>query len=190
MRYLVFDIETTADVIESVFDPSTLELTVLGLYDSESGTYQSFLKEELAKAWPLFEKTDAIIGYNSDHFDIPVLNRYYPGDLAKLKSIDLLKDVRRSLGRRLKLDSIAEATLGRGKSGDGLQAMRWWKEGKVEEVRRYCLDDVRITKDIYEYAKKHRMLKYKDLGVVKEIPLDTSEWETSNGNSLTYTLPF
>ena len=75
-----------------------------------------------------------LIGFNSDHFDIPLLNKYYPGDLTKIKSLDLLVEVKRSLGRRLRLDTIAEATLGMKKSGHGLEATRWWKEGKADLV--------------------------------------------------------
>ena len=52
------------------------------------------------------------MGYNSNHFDIPLLNKYYPGDLTRIKSIDLLEEIRKSLGRRLRLDSVAEATIG------------------------------------------------------------------------------
>ena len=90
------------------------------------------------------------------------MNKYYPGDLTQIKSIDILVSVRESLGRRIKLDSIAKATLGTKKSGSGLDAVKWWQEGKIEKVRKYCLDDVKITKDIYEYALKNEHLKYDD----------------------------
>ncbi len=186
----MFDIETSSEFIDGAFDPATLDLALVATYDSQTNQYDSFLQPELPRLWPILEKADAIVGYNSDHFDIPILNRFYPGDLSKIKSIDLLKDVRKSLGRRIKLDSLAQATLGRGKIGDGLQAMKWWKEGQVEKVREYCIEDVRITKEIFEYAKKHQKLKYKDFGSIKEIPIDISAWDMRSGDALTYTLPF
>lgn len=174
-----------------VFDVSTQELTLVGIHDSATGHYASFLMSELPKLWPILESADILVGYNSDHFDIPILNKYYSGDLTKIKSIDLLKEVKQVLNRRLKLDNLAEATLGQKKIGNGLEAVKWWAAGEVEKVRKYCLDDVRLTLELYEYAKKHGVLKYKDFDGVREIKLDTSNWETPVASpALTHTLPF
>ncbi len=191
MKRVTFDIETMGD-FRSNGDFSNLEITVVGTHDSETGEYKGFFQEEFGEMWKLFETADILVGYNSDHFDIPILNRYYPGDLTKIKSVDLLKEVKNVLGRRLKLQSLAEATLGHGKSADGLIAMEWWAQGKKEEVKKYCVDDVKVTNELYEYAKKNGSLKYKDYEGVREIKLDTSNWETleDGGHSLTHTLPF
>jgi uncharacterized protein YprB with RNaseH-like and TPR domain len=191
MKRITFDIETMGD-FRTNGDFSNLEVTVVGTHDSETNEYKGFFKEEFGEMWKLFESADILVGYNSDHFDIPILNRYYPGDLTKIKSVDLLKEVKNVLGRRLKLQSLAEATLGRGKSADGLLAMEWWAEGKKEEVKKYCVEDVRVTNELYEYAKKNGSLKYKDYEGVREIKLDTSDWENlpDGGHSLTHTLPF
>ncbi len=192
MRKIVFDIETSNDWVSGQsFEPTDLDLSIVCIYDSETNEYSSYLQEELPKLWPILEQADMLIGYNSDHFDIPVLNKYYPGDLTQLKSLDLLVEVKKSLGRRLKLDSLADATLGKNKTADGLQAVQWWKEGKIDKVREYCLADVKITKEIYDYARKHNKLKYKDWNGVREIKLDTSAWEKDTGSAaLTHTLPF
>jgi DEAD/DEAH box helicase domain-containing protein len=161
------------------------------VYDSATDAYTSYAVEEFPKLWPIIERADMLIGFNTDHFDIPLLNKYYPGDLTQIKSLDLLVEVRRVLGRRLRLDTIAEATLGVNKSGHGLQAVQWWKEGKSDLVRKYCLDDVRITKDVYDYARKHKELKYKDFGELKTIKLDPRDWEKIDEPvALTHTLPF
>ncbi len=192
MRKIVFDIETK-NVFQDVGknDPSLLDLSLVGVYDSETNKYTSYLEEELNQLWPIIEKADMLIGYNSDHFDIPLLNKYYPGDLTKIKSLDILKEIKDASGRRFKLDHIAEGTLGINKSGHGLQAITWWKQGEIEKIRQYCLDDVKITKKIYDYALKHGKLKYKDGAKTVSIPLDTSHWETiSEEVSLTHTLPF
>ncbi|MBP9759993.1 MAG: ribonuclease H-like domain-containing protein, partial [Candidatus Pacebacteria bacterium] len=173
IKKVIFDIET-ANIFSDVGtsnDSTKLDISIVGAYDSATDTYESYSIEELPKLWPIIERADLLIGYNSDHFDIPLLNKYYPGDLTKIKSLDLLVEIRNSLGRRLRLDSVAEATLGVNKSGHGLEAVQWWKEGKGDLVRKYCLDDVRITKDVYDYARKHKELKYKDFGDLKIIKL-------------------
>jgi DEAD/DEAH box helicase domain-containing protein len=191
MRRITFDIETKGRFLGNG-DFSNLEITVVGIHDSESGAVQGFFIDELPKLWPIFERADIIVGYNSEHFDIPILGRYYTGDLTKIKSVDLLKEVKNVLGRRLKLDNLAEATLGKKKSGDGLEAQKWWDQGLFDKVRDYCLDDVRITNELYEYAKKNGKLKYKDYEGPREIKLDTSKWEElpSDLGALTHTLPF
>lgn len=192
MRRITFDIETIDTSGSAVFDMATQDVTVVGVHDSSTNEFSSYFKEDFPKMWPLFESADVLVGYNSDHFDIPILNRYYAGDLNKIRSIDLLKEVKNVLGRRLKLDNLAQATLGRGKSGNGMEAVDWWKQGQFEKVREYCLDDVRITLGIYEYAKKHGLLKYKDYDGIRDIKLDTSTWEKESGGegSMTHTLPF
>lgn len=190
MRRITLDIETEGD-FRANGDFGGLELTIACIHDSETDEFKSFLKPELPNLWPILEHADLIIGYNSDHFDIPILNKYYAGDLSKIRSVDLLKEVKNALGRRLRLDSVAEGTLGKKKSGNGLEAVQWWKEGKVDKVRQYCIDDVRITRDIYNYAKKNGSLKYRDFDGVREIKLDTSKWEVEDaGGGITHTLPF
>ncbi|HUQ30260.1 MAG TPA: ribonuclease H-like domain-containing protein [Candidatus Paceibacterota bacterium] len=191
MRFVVFDIETRSTTLNrGRIDPEQMELTVVGVYDSETDSYTSYFKDELHKLWPILERTDLLIGFNSDTFDIPILNRYYPGDLSKIRSLDLLTEVYKTLGRRIRLDSLAQATLGRGKSGDGLKAMVWWEEGKYDLVREYCVEDVRLTKELYDYMLKNGSVKYKDLRDKKEIKIDTSHWsKPSNAPAMTHALP-
>jgi len=191
MRKIVFDIETS-NVFYDVgkADPTLLDISVVAIYDSETDKFSAYEVEELGELWPILEQADMLIGFNSDHFDIPLLNKYYPGDLSGIKSLDLLKEVRESLGRRIKLDTIAEATLGRQKTSDGLAATRMWAEGKKQEVKDYCVEDVRITRDIYNYARKHGSLKYTDQGKKRTIKLDTSNWEEKEDSAMTQTMPF
>jgi len=111
--------------------------------------------------------------------------------LFKIKSVDILKEMQKSAGRRMKLDQIAEGTLGTNKTGHGLDAIKWWRDGEIEKVKKYCLDDVRITKDVYEYALKNGKLFFKEGGNLNEVKLDISDWETPpSSSSLNYTLPF
>jgi DEAD/DEAH box helicase domain-containing protein len=194
MRKITFDIETrnTFQDVGST-ESSALDISVVCIHDSLTDEYTSYLQEDLPKLWPIIEQADMLITFNGDHFDIPLLNKYYSGDLTKIKSLDLLVEVRNSLGRRIKLDTLAEATLGKNKSGHGLDAITWWQQGEIEKIIKYCIEDVKITKDLYDYAIKNGKLKYKDLGAggtVRDIKLDTSTWESKHESALTFTLPF
>ena len=191
MRYVIFDLETQ-NIFQDVGtnNPADLDISVGTFYDSETDKYVTVTIDELQTIWPLLEKADALVGYNSNHFDIPLLNKYYPGDLTQIKSIDLLEEIRKSLGRRLRLDSVAEATVGAKKSANGLQAVRWWREGKIAEIKKYCEQDVRVTKKVFDYAVANGHVKFKDGSRKREIPLDTSTWATKEDAAMTHSLLF
>lgn len=192
MRAITFDIESISDSnVRGHVDVDEQELIVVAIHDSESGEYTSYFREELPKLWPILERSDMLIGFNSDTFDVPLLNRYYPGELTHIRSLDLLSEVQKALGRRIRLQSLAEATLGKGKKGDGLKAGEWWREGKKDKVAEYCVEDVRLTRELYDYALKHGVLKYMDLRTKRDIKLDTSGWERPNDKqapAMTHTL--
>ncbi len=195
MKKVFLDIETKNSFQEvGKADPIALDISVVCIYDSETDSYQSFLQEDLSKLWPILEKTDVIVTFNGDHFDLPLLNKYYSGDLMKIRSLDLLKEVRKSLGYRVGLGNIAEATLGVGKSGHGLEAIEWWKNGEIDKIIKYCTEDVRITKEIHDYAMANKRLKFKDGERLAEITMDTTGWEQEKGDDtgakMTFSLPF
>lgn len=164
MKEIVFDIETQNTFADVNNDFKKLKISVISIYRYETDTYESFEEHELTKLWPIIEKADRLIGYNSEHFDIPVLNNYYLGNLSTFPQLDLLKEIKETLGFRLKLSDVAEATLDNiNKSAEGLQAIRWWKEGKLDEIKKYCEQDVRVTKELYDFGRTNKQLFYKSL---------------------------
>src|SRR3989338_6204596 len=172
-REVVLDIETQntfQEVGGTLHD--LLRVSLVGVYFYETDEYEYFLEEDLPKLWPRLEQADRIIGYNILGFDIPCLQSYYTGELLKLASLDLMAEIANRLGFRIKLDDVAKATLGIGKSGHGLPAVEFWKKGEIQKLRDYCLQDVKITKDVYEYALTHKEVKYVDrMGQVQTCPL-------------------
>ncbi len=188
MRKIIFDIETDG-IITNVGSKQVFpNILVVCIYDSETDKYSSYTKEQLGDLWPILEHADLLIGYNNNGFDTPILNQHYSGDLTNIGSLDLLDEIKKSLGYRIKLDSVAEATLGRKKTGHGLEAIEWWKQGRYDDVINYCIEDVRITKDIYDYALKNGSLKYKDGSTIKEIKIDTSNWDKKASSAISHTL--
>lgn len=190
---VIFDIETQNSFAEVNNDFSKLKISVVSVYSYGTGAFQSFSESELGKLWPIFEKADRLIGYNSEHFDIPILGNYYMGDLTKFPHLDLLVKIKESLGIRLKLKDVAEATLDEvTKSADGLQALRWWKEGKIDEIKKYCEQDVNVTKQVYEFGRDNRQLFYKTLtGEVLPFAVDFSFAPAAEiKKNINLTLPF
>ena len=192
LKEIVFDIETQNTFAEVDNDIRRLKISVVSIYRYETGLFESFTETELSRLWPILEKSDRLIGFNSEHFDLPVLMNYYPGDLTKLPHLDMLKVVKDSLGFRIKLDDLAQATLDdTKKSADGLQAVRWWREGKIDEVKKYCEQDVNITKMLYEFGKDNNQLFYKNLtGETIPFAVNFSFKEPSVQSKINLTLPF
>jgi len=191
MRKIVFDVETKNSFQQvGKKDPTLLDISLLVTYDYSTDTYETFMEKDFPKLWKLLEQTDMLIGYNSDHFDIPLLNKYYPGDLTHIQSLDLLSEIRNSLGRRIRLDSVAEGSLGLKKTGSGLDAIRWWQQGEIEKIQKYCEADVKMTKEVYDFAIKNNFLRYTDFNDTHTIPINTENWERKGVAALTYTLPF
>ncbi|MBM3204905.1 hypothetical protein FJZ48_02925 [Candidatus Uhrbacteria bacterium] len=162
-KEVVLDIETRNTFQDvGAYNPSLLQVSLVGVYFYETDTFESFLCEDLPKLWPRLEKADRIIGYNLFHFDYPCLQQYYTGDMMRLPTCDLLVEIEKKLGFRIKLDDVAQATLGVGKSGHGLMAVEYWKKGEIDKLREYCLQDVRVTRDVYDHALQQGEVSYMD----------------------------
>jgi DEAD/DEAH box helicase domain-containing protein len=108
-------------------------------------------------------RADLVVGFNHIGFDYEVLMAFTVLDLKEhLQSLDLMLDLEKRIGVKVKLDAVASATLGTGKTADGLDAIRWWQQGKISEIARYCCYDVKVTKCVHEYGVEHGHVKYMD----------------------------
>ena len=170
-KVVVFDVETQKSFAEVGGRDrlKDLKISVAVAQTLPEGTFRTYFEKDLPTLVEDLFAADLVVGFNIRRFDYPVLSAYTERDLTRLHTLDLLEEVERVLGFRLKLDSIAEATLGAHKSADGLAAIRWFKEGKLDEIAKYCQEDVRITAAIYRYGKLNGKVLYPDrAGGVKE----------------------
>ena len=162
-REVVLDIETRNTFQDvGAYNPALLKVSLVGVYFYDTDTFESFLEEDLPKLWPRLERSDRIVGYNIKGFDMPCLQSYYTGEIMKLPMYDIMFEIADRIGFRVKLEDVAQATLGVGKSGHGLQAVEFWKNGEIDKLRDYCLQDVKVTRDVYEHALANGEVKYND----------------------------
>lgn len=192
MREIVFDIETYGDIKNR----EQLKVTMVSIYEYATQQFRSFEEHQLNELWPILEKAERLIGYNSKFFDVPILNKYYTGNLLAIPHLDILEKIKESSGKRYKLDEIARATLTNiKKSADGLQAQTWFEQGEIDKIREYCEQDVLVTKEVYEFGRKNRMLYYPTLtGEVLPIGINFEPETTFTsgvpaGNNINLTLP-
>lgn len=186
---IVLDLETQHSFQEMGSDPKKLKVSVVGIFEYATNEYKSFREEELTQLFPLLEKASILVGFNINKFDLPVLSPYYLGDITQFHTLDILDEVEKSLGFRISLDDLAKATLGTQKSGHGLVAIDYFQKGQWDKLISYCLDDVRITKELYEYGLKNSKLYFNDLRGKKEITVNF-EKEVSPESSVSLSLPF
>ena len=131
-------------------------------YSSGSGEYEIFGESRVEALIQQLRRADLVVGYNVINFDYQVLMGYTILDLSDLPTLDLMVDVEKRIGHRLKLDDLAQGTLGVGKIAEGIDAIRWWREGRLMEIAEYCCFDVKVTKLVHEYGAAHGELFYTD----------------------------
>jgi len=161
---VVFDVETQylADEVGGWSHIRDMGLAVAVTYHAAEDVYHDYIEEQVDDLIAALRGADLVIGYNVLRFDYEVLRAYSDDPLTDLPTLDMLRDLHRTLGWRPKLDSIAAATLGEGKSADGLQAVRWFREGKLDEVIAYCRKDVEVTWRVYDFGRKNGHVLYHD----------------------------
>ncbi len=132
-----------------------LGVSVVGIWISAENRFRVFREPEIAtELAPILKNTDRLIGFFVKKFDLPVLQPYLDFELSEIPVLDIFEDVTQKLGHRVSLASLSKATLGADKSGHGLDAVLWYREGNWRRLEDYCLQDVRLTKELYEYGKK------------------------------------
>jgi DEAD/DEAH box helicase domain-containing protein len=142
-------------------------LAVAVTWDQPSGFRRWFEPDAKALVTEL-SRFERIVSFNGERFDFEVLRAYHPVDILHKKSFDLLVDIRRKLGFRVKLDDLARDTLGHRKTGNGLDIVQWWRDGRKEEVCKYCENDVQLLVDLVEFARKNKYV----IVNAKQLPVD------------------
>lgn len=165
-KVVVFDLETqrSFEDVGGRTQMHKLGVSIGVAYRYDTDEFITYSEPEIQDLITLLCGADLIVGYNILGFDYEVLRGYTDRDLASLPSRDLMRDLEARLGFRPKLESVASATLGTGKSADGLQALEWWKQGEIEKIAEYCREDVRVTRDLYDFGKRNRCVMVSRFG--------------------------
>lgn len=173
MRHIILDVETKKSFDEvGGYHPEKLGVSFVGVIERETlptkwgeivkeQRYELFEKE-LPHLFKVMEQVDVVIGFNLDGFDMPSLSPYFSGDITKFPTLDLMVRFKESAGHRISLDAIAQETLGTQKTGDGLDAIRYFQRGELAKLASYCMKDVEITRDIYDFGRINGRVKYKN----------------------------
>lgn len=174
---LIFDVETqrAAAEVGGWGNTHLMRLALAVVYDTGSGEFETYTEAQSDALIARLFAAPAVVGFNVRRFDYGVLRAYTARKFEDLPTFDLLEDVHRKLGYRLSLDHLATQTLGRSKTGDGLQSLVWWKEGRLDLIEAYCKMDVELVRDLLAFAarEKHVIFQRKD-GERVRLPV---EWD-------------
>ena len=178
-RYGVFDVETkrSAEEVGGWHRADRMGISVAVLYESATDSFKTYLEKDIPELIRDMQSLELIIGFNNKRFDNRVLSAYSVVNLAKLPTLDIMEAITERLGYRLSLDRLAEHTLGVKKSANGLMALKWYKEGRIDEIISYCRQDVKITRDLFLFGLKNRYLLFQNkAGSVVRLPVDFSKY--------------
>jgi DEAD/DEAH box helicase domain-containing protein len=163
---LVFDLETqrSADEVGGWGFASKMGLALAVVYDVARDAYRTYYETDVDRLLLDLAFADRVVGFNIDRFDLAVLSGYTDRDLARIRTLDLLAEIHKSVGFRVSLNHLSEVNLGESKAGDGLQSLKWWKEGRIDLIEHYCRKDVEVTKRLWEMGRAQGFLLHRDKG--------------------------
>ena len=169
-----FDLETqkSADEVGGWDKINQMGMSVGVTYTTARGDYRIYGEKQVDDLIRELQRADLVVGFNNLRFDYEVLHGYTSYDLRQIPTLDMMVELRKTLPHRLSLDAIAAATLGVEKASEGMQAIRWFKDGKLLEIAEYCCYDVKITRLVHEYGAAHKQLFYKNrFGATLSVPV-------------------
>ena len=159
-----FDLETqkSAEEVGGWNNIRDMRMSVGVTYSTVRGGYEVYSERRIDDLIRELQRADLVVGFNNLRFDYEVLHGYTVYDFAQVPTLDMLVVLTDTLKHRLSLDSIAEGTFGLSKTSEGLQAIEWFKQGKMMEIAEYCCFDVKLTKLVHEYGAANKQLFYKN----------------------------
>ena len=171
LRVVYFDLETQkgSDEVGGWQNSHLMKFSVGVIWDSLEEKFSSYWEKDAEKLVEKLKSADLVVGFNVIGFDYSVLQPYSKIDLNEINTFDMLIDIKKRLGFRLSLNHLAQASFGAEKSADGLLALKWFREGKMDLIEEYCTKDVEITRDLFlfgsnSFYKQHNRYYRSTLG--------------------------
>jgi len=159
-----FDLETqkSADEVGGWDKIGRMGMSIGVTYSTSRASYRIYSEKQVDDLIQELRRADLVVGFNHLRFDYEVLHGYTVLDLRQLPTLDMLVELQNKLQHRLSLDAIATATFGVEKTAEGMEAIQWFRQGKLLEIAEYCCYDVKITRLVHEYGVQNRQLHYHD----------------------------
>ena len=158
-------IPTEIECCEGWHDHAHMGISCLCAYDYVEDRYRVFMEDNLEDFFRLCSKRELLIGFNNIRFDNLVLNAHpfsLQMPIQDEKCYDLLREVWVSAGLGptfvypshlgYSLDAVCRRNNLGTKTGDGAMAPILWQRGNLGRVIDYCLNDIVLTKRLFDLA--------------------------------------
>ena len=169
-----FDLETkkSAEEVGGWDRIRDMGMSVGVTYSTAREGYRIYSEKQVDDLVKELSRADLIVGFNNLRFDYEVLHSYTILDLRQIPTLDVLVELQKTLEHRLSLDAVASATLGVEKTSQGMEALVWFRQGRLMDIAEYCCFDVKITRLLHEYGTRYKQLFYKDrFGQTSVVPV-------------------
>ncbi len=186
MDTLVIDIETKNSFqdVGGRENLKDLDISVIGVYSYAADEYRAFEEHEFADLGKMLQKTQLIVTFAGKRFDLPVMEKYFAFDVQAIPHYDILEEIEEKYGRRIGLGILAEANVGAGKTGHGMEAIELYAKGELDKLKNYCLNDVKLTRGLYELIKKQGHLWIPQRDSSEMVKVEIAPAEESNQHQL------
>ncbi len=165
-RLIVFDLETQRSAAEvgGWHKAYLMGMSIGIVWDSHQQDFTTYFEKDMDALLAHLHTADLVVGFNIIGFDYSVLRGYTTFDFKQLNTLDMLREIYAQLRYRVSLDSLGKATLDAAKSADGLQALQWFKQGRMDLIEAYCKKDVELTRDLFQYGLDNGYLLFERRG--------------------------
>jgi DEAD/DEAH box helicase domain-containing protein len=174
-RIVVFDLETQRSAAEvgGWHNAALMRMSLGIVWDSHQQGFTTYLEKDVEALIKHLQSADLVVGFNIIGFDYSVLRGYTAFDFKQLNTLDILREVYARLHYRVSLNDLGTATLNAPKVADGLQALQWFKDGRLDLLEIYCRKDVEVTRDLFHHGLEHGYLLFDRKGKGRmRLPLD------------------
>ena len=163
-NFVYFDLETqkAADEVGGWNNIRAMRMSVGVTFSTQHSRYKIYAEKQVDELISELMRADLVVGFNNLRFDYEVLHGYTVVDLRQIPTLDMLAELQKTINHRLSLDALAVGTLGVEKTAEGLQAIEWFRQGRLLDIAEYCCYDVKITRMLHEYGAKHKQLFYRN----------------------------
>lgn len=155
-HYLVYDIESIRD------ENQVHTIVLIGYYDSKYNRYSYDVYPNFRRFKKIVKKRKTIVGFNSLSFDDPIcrlqgIEVESTFDIYERMVTAVKHHAKHKIRTGYSLDSLGQKNLGQGKyKTKGGSVRESWEKGDIEGLAKYCLQDVRLTVELY---KRRRNIK-------------------------------
>ena len=149
--------------------PEKLKVAIAGILENDQIHF--FQENQVQELFVTLNHAKLIVGHNLFGFDYLVIQPYLKQDvinMLKSKTFDMMVEIDKVANCWTSLDDLGKRNIGMEKTIDTVKIPKMWRDGQHQEVKKYLINDLKMTEAIFNHGKTVRNFKYmhKDYGKI------------------------